>query len=41
MKSSWLILAAVLSLSTVLLIACGGQSTTPASLIDEAEFERP
>ena len=41
MKSSWLILAAVLSLSSVLLIACGGQSTTPASLIDEAEFERP
>ena len=41
MKKSWLILVAVLSLSTLFLIACGGQSTSPTNLIDIAEFERP
>lgn len=41
MKKSWFIHVAVLSLSTLFLIACGGQSTPPTSLIDEAEFERP
>jgi len=41
MKKSWLILTAVLSLSTLLLIACGGLSTPSTSLFDEAEFVRP
>ena len=41
MNKSWFILVAVLSLSTLFLIACGGQSTPPKSLIDETEFERP
>ena len=41
MKKTWFILVALLSLSTLFLVACGDQSTSPTSLIDEAEFERP
>ena len=41
MKKSWFLLIAVLSLSTLFLIACGGQSASPTSLIDIEEFERP
>lgn len=41
MKTFWSILAAVLSLITLFLVACGNQSTTPTSLMGEGEIERP
>lgn len=41
MKKSWFILVSVFSVSALILIACGGQSTAPTSLFDEAGFERP
>jgi mono/diheme cytochrome c family protein len=41
MKKSWFILIAVITLSSLLLIACGGQSTSTTSPYDESEFVRP
>jgi hypothetical protein len=45
-SKTWFVLVSVLSLSTLFLIACGGQTATPTNLIptgllDEGEFERP
>lgn len=41
MKKPRIKLIALLFLSVLILVACGGQAATPASLIDTGEYERP